>query len=122
MGITSGPKRWRKEWHNLTRDQQMSRVIMGLNRIAEKAVHKAQKGENTSKLSSIWFSLRELITFINQAVFTSFLLEEMVKKPSDQRAQGIIEFNGDSPRRAVSGDGYDLVYHLPGAFRDRTLV
>ena len=33
------------------------------------------------------------------------------------------EFTGkDGPRRAVSGDGYDLVYHFPGAVLPSTLV
>ena len=52
MGIKvgRGPKRRRKEWHKLDRDQQISRVIMGLNRIAEKVVLTAQKGNNTSEL------------------------------------------------------------------------
>ena len=122
MGIVPGRKRRRKEWDNLTRDQQISRVIMGLNRIAEKAVRKAQKGENTSGLPAVWLTVCALIPFINQAVFTFFHLEEMVKKPSDRKAKGTVEFEGDSPHRAVSGDGYDLVYHLPGAFRGRTLV
>ena len=52
MGIKEdrGTKRRRKDWNNLDRPQQLARVIMGLNRIAEKAVHMAQEGENTSEL------------------------------------------------------------------------
>ena len=31
-------------------------------------------------------------------------------------------FDGDVPRRAVSRDGYELVFHMPRAFRGQTLV
>lgn len=55
-------------------------------------------------------------------MFTFFNLERMVKKPDSKKARGTVTFEGDSPQRAVSADGYDLVYHLPGAFRGRTLV
>lgn len=52
MGISEdrGPKRRRKDWNRLDRTQQLARVIMGLNRIAEKAVQMAQNGKNTSEL------------------------------------------------------------------------
>lgn len=58
-----------------------------------------------------------------QVIFVHFLLEEAVKNPSEKEAQGTFFFyTNDSPRRAVSGDGYDLVYHFPHALRGQVLV
>nr|VWP01732.1 Autotransporter adhesin [Ganoderma boninense] len=104
MGHASGApvKRPGKPWTQLNRSQQLSQVFMGLNRTARKVVDTAQKGENTT-------------------VFGFFNLEHSVKHGKDKKAFGTIVFDGDCARRAVSQDNYDLVYHLPGAFRGRTL-
>ncbi|KAI1797042.1 hypothetical protein LXA43DRAFT_1089565 [Ganoderma leucocontextum] len=95
-------KRRRKEWDDLKREQQLALVIMGLNRTAYKVAREAQWPSRTT-------------------VFAKFNLQDAVNKPDKKKAQGSVMFDGEYPRRAVSGDRYDLVYHFPGALRGRTL-
>lgn len=46
-----------------------------------------------------------------------------MRKPHNSIAQGTFFFTGaDGARRAVSADGYDLLYHFPRALRGDVLV
>lgn len=56
-------------------------------------------------------------------------MEEAVKKPiirdrskvvCEEAEETILE--GDTPQRVVSADGYDVIYHIPGAFKGKSLV
>ncbi|KAI0071224.1 hypothetical protein K474DRAFT_1712653 [Panus rudis PR-1116 ss-1] len=95
--------------HKKTNDtRDMKRLVKGKIRLASKLVARAQAQENT-------------------VYMTSFSLQHAVDHPTmkfDNVMSGEREetsFRGDAPQRAVSADGYDLIYHFPSAVRGPAL-
>ncbi|KAI0683491.1 hypothetical protein C8Q76DRAFT_804135 [Earliella scabrosa] len=97
------------QWKRKSDTQRVANMAHSYERLATKHVHIARQPANT-------------------AHFPCFSLKEAVDTPTGQ-ADDVQEpdgdwtvFDGDVPRRAVSRDGYELVFHMPRAFRGQTLT
>ncbi|TFK84477.1 hypothetical protein K466DRAFT_567204 [Polyporus arcularius HHB13444] len=98
-------------WESRTRTGQRASVVNGAKRHARADALKAQRHDATAEMRV--FSLAEAVeTRHGQPAQVS-----AVEPPGP-----ITVLEGDKPRRVKSADGYDLIYHLPGAMREQSLA
>lgn len=111
-------------------DRSTKRLMRGLAIEALKQVREARKPENTGKLgrmSCFMMNLSSSIVIIpgfsfEVAVGSDQSARRRMLDPQNKPSSTIEWVDGECPRRILSADGYDLVFHIPNGIKKESQV